>query len=1153
MRRRSSHGFVGLRVEGGILPPDYLRQIASLQAPHQTGADYGLSKSLVLKEELARYWRVCSDYYARYAQRRRRLGLSSQQVGVQDWLVPFLRTPLGYEDLATSKRSVALGDREFTLTHRAFGESVPLLLVTNDFDLDRADPRFGFEGRRLAPHALMQEFLNAEDDCLWGIVSNGSTLRVLRDNPSLTRPSYLEADLDLIFQEELYSDFAALWLAVHSSRLRPGDSGKPATCIMETWRAKALETGERAREHLRDGVTTALRQLGNGFLKHPDNRNLCAALHEGSISAEHYFQQLLRLVYRFLFLFTAEERDLLHAPSVTDDQKAIYAAGFSLARLSERALRRRSYDRHRDLWQGLQITFGALARGEPALGLPALGGLFAPEQCPELDRASISNRDLLEAVRALSFFRTGRGLTRVNYRDMDTEELGSVYESLLELQPVLEVNGRPWSFRFLGDGEGQKAKGSQRKLTGSYYTPPTLVAELIKSALEPVLAEAVADHPEDPRAAILRMKVLDPACGSGHFLLAAARRMAAEIARLESADDTMDETIRQHALREVVQHCIYGVDRNPLAVELCRAALWIETVEPGKPLSFLDSHIQMGDSLIGVLDPKIMAEGIPGDAYKALTGDDKVVCRSLRKRNKGAAESFSLSLFSDDDLPDLARSAARLDQMPEETLEDVIRKAEAWQEANRDAAHRRETLRADLFTGAWFAPKTRETEATVPHTEDLERLDLGMRPRPGVEALATDLAERHRFFHWYLRFPEAMQQGGFDVILGNPPWERIKLQEQEFFAWRSPEIASAPNKAARDRLIKQLKAPEATPTERALYAGFQEAKREPEAASQFLRTGSRYPLTGRGDINTYPVFAETFLDLINPTGRAGLIIPTGISTDHSTRTYFNETVNRKRLVSLYDFENREKVFPGIDSRIKFCLLTLTGAGRPQESAEFAFFMHQTEHLKERERRFALSAADFALFNPNTRTCPIFRHRRDMEVARKMYERAGVLWKEGVDAEPDTNPWSVKLSTMFHMSNDSGLFRTLRQLEEQNWRLNGNIFERGEERYLPLYEAKLFHQYDHRFATFTDVSEQDSRKGNTRAMTSREKQDPDTVIVPRYWVPESEVLKKITSPHLTSPHLTSPHLTSPHLTSRMLPESIRRIETLIRQAINSLSE
>ena len=345
-------------------------------------------------------------------------------------------------------------------------------------------------------------------------------------------------------------------------------------------------------------------------------------------------------------------------------------------------------------------------------------------------------------------------------------------------------------------------------------------------------------------------------------------------------------------------------------------------------------------------------------------------------------------------------------------------------------------------------------------------------------------------------------------MLGNPPWERIKLQEQEFFASRSHEIATAPNKAARDQLIRQLAREDALPAERALFAAFEAAKRESEAISQFVRNGGRFPLTGIGDINTYAVFAETFLRLVGPKGRAGFIVPTGIATDNSTRAFFDQAVTGKRLVSLYDFENREGVFPRVHRSYKFCLLTLSGADHPCPEAEFAFFLHQAEQLSERERRFTLSAEDFGLFNPNTRTCPIFRTRRDMEIARKMYRRAGVFWKEKQGSESEVNPWGVKFSTMFHMSNDSGLFRTQEELVEERWELHENVFTRDGERYLPLYEAKLFHQYDHRFATFEGVSVQARKNGKAHAMTQEEKADPEAVILPRYWVPEEEVKKRL---------------------------------------------
>ena len=1018
MARVRTSGFTALKIEGGILPSEFLYAIAALEAPHQAGTDYGLSKSLAIQEELARFWRIANDLYGRYAERRPRRDLRMRQVDVEEWIIPFLRSLLGYDDL-TASENVMLDDRVFRLTHRACGGAVPLLLMSHDFDLDKADSRLGNDGhRRQAPHGMMQEYLNAEDTALWGMVSNGTKLRILRDNPSLTRPSYIEADLDLVFAEELYPDFAALWLIAHSSRLKPVDD-KPSNCIIESWRAKAHETGERVRENLRDGVTTALLQIGNGFLQHPANAGLRESLRFGTLTSERYFQQLLRLVYRLLFLFTAEERNLLHTPNATAEQRTVFEAGYSLFQLRDRAQRRRHYDQNRDLWQGLRITFRALSVGAPGLGLPALGGLFRSDQCSDLDDAAISNERLLEAVHALAFFRSGTTLARVNYRDMDTEELGSIYESLLELRPAIDVDALPWTFALIGVGNGERAKGSERKLTGSYYTPPTLVGELVKSTLDPVIANAIGTRPDDPRAAILALRVVDPACGSGHFLLAAARRLAAEIARIESASDSLDEAIRQHALREVVQHCVYGVDRNPLAVELCKAALWMETVEPGKPLTFLDSHILNGDSLVGVLDPGVMADGIPPDAYKPLTGDDKTVCRDLKKRNRNRRQ---LGLFDQDAVSKVAISNIDLDAMPEETLKDVELKRITWETALRDKVRTQEATRADLFVGAYFAPKTHEHLERVPHSQDIDRLGRQLPNRRGVHELVGKLAEAHHFFHWHLAFAEIMQDGGFDAVLGNPPWERIKLQEKEFFASRSPEIAAAPNKAARDRLIRQLIRKDACPAEKTLYMEFKKAKREAEAASQFARTGGRFPLTGVGDLNTYAVFAETFLRLLNSGGRAGLIVPTGIATDHSTKAYFEHVVSRQRLVSLFDFENRQKVFPGIDSRIKFCLLTLSGKERPALKAEFAFFLHQAEQLKEAERRFTLSADDFSLFNPNTRTCPIFRTRRDMEIARKMYRRAGVFWKEASRSDPEQNPWGVTFSTMFHMSNDSGLFK-----------------------------------------------------------------------------------------------------------------------------------
>ena len=431
--------------------------------------------------------------------------------------------------------------------------------------------------------------------------------------------------------------------------------------------------------------------------------------------------------------------------------------------------------------------------------------------------------------------------------------------------------------RFLGDGSGEKTKGSERKLTGSYYTPPTLVGELVKTTLDPVVAQAIASRPEDPRAAILALRVVDPSCGSGHFLLAAARRLAAEIARLESRAATADEASRQHALREVVQHCIFGVDRNPLSVELCKTALWMETVEPGKPLTFLDSHILLGDSLVGILDPEIMDNGIPADAYKPLTGDDKAVCRDLKKRNR---QPGLQSLFDQDAVLEVAVASLDLDDMPEDTLEDVERKRTTWEMGQRDEARSRETLRADLFMGAWFAPKTLENLEKVPHTQDLNRLADNRPLRRGAEDFLQYLAETHHSLHWHLAFAEIMQDGGFDAVLGNPPWEVSQLNEEEFFATKAPSIA---NLAGEARKIAIARLQEDDPQ---LWSEYQLTCHDYEAKNNFCRKSGRFSLCAFGKLNSYALFAETFLQLLNPRGRAGLIVPTGIATDHSTKAFF---------------------------------------------------------------------------------------------------------------------------------------------------------------------------------------------------------------------------------------------------------------------------
>ncbi len=1136
-----------LRIEGGLLPADELARLTTLADPRateQTESQYRIARGLKLRDEIARAFKIALSLWQDFQPLRQRRDADAHELTVRGLLVPLLRDVLGFADLGRRSPIEGAGQSD-PVGHAALAGRVPLVLAGHDQPLDAPAERFGALNpdtgriRRRSPFLLAQEALNASDTALWAIVSNGLTLRILRDNPSLTRPAYVEVDLETLFAEELLADFSAFWLLTHASRFGAvsGDGvTEPADCPWERWRGAGQAAGVTLRQNLRYQVAEALRALGTGFLAHPANGELRAALRdsESGYGRQTFFEELLRLVYRLIFLATVEDRvdaatgdRLLFAPGSPPEARRRYLAGYSLTGLRERAVRRGQHDRHADLWQALTITFAALGRGEPALGLPALGGLFAADQCPRLDAAQLENRCLLAAVFQLGWFRADGGLTRVNYRDMGPEELGSVYESLLELVPDLQGLAQPASARlaFVGDdATDASARGNTRKLTGSYYTPDSLVRQLVASALEPVIARTVRDHPADPARALLELTVCDPACGSGHFLLAAARRLADAVAQqravVERDGGAPTPADYRHALRDVVGRCLYGVDKNPMAIQLAKTALWLEAYSPDRPLTFIDHHLRVGDALLGVLDPQVLEHGIPDAAYTALSGDDKATAAALKQRNKADLKSWKAiaagDLFA---RAGLVAQAASVEALDDDTPEHLAAKRQAWRDA--DAAARRGVFArlADGYVAAFLAPK--RAGAAVPLSGDLWNVLSGQPAQAAVEDAAQTVCRQHGAFHWWLAFPQVftprplgegagVRAGGFAVMLGNPPWERIKLQEEEFFANRSPLVTMAKNKAERAQRIEWLRAgvllhhlnPDLaaaeglTPPNRAetaLYAEFIAARRGAEAASLYAHDGRRFPLTGVGDVNTYALFAETFLQATAPEGRAGFIVPTGIATDDSTKAYFGHIASGGRLVSLFDFENREAVFPAIDSRIKFSLLTLGAA----KQAEFVCFATQVAQLADPRRRFALAPADFALINPNTRTCPVFRSERDAELTRKLYRAAPVLIREAqTDAEgrvtaPEVNPWGIRFMRMLDMANDSGLF------------FDGPAAP-GQPRRLPLYEAKMIHQFDHRWATYVDAG----GAVETADVSPAQKADPAFTARPRYWVDEREVLARI---------------------------------------------
>ena len=1107
MRARYQDGFTTIRTEGAILPRDLLARIASgdkdlggitPDAYHLSGEKLG--------EATTRAWHRLQGAWAAFRKETDPLRPEACSSGAvldpgtsptrERWLLPLFQE-LGYGRLPTAKARDFDG-RTYAISH-AWG-TVPIHLVGLNVNLDKRAP--GVAGAAQAsPHSLLQELLNRSNEQLWGFVSNGLTLRILRDSRSLTRQAYVEFDVDAMMTGEAYSDFALLYLLCHESRV---EGERPEDCWLETWSRAAEAQGTRALDQLRKGVEEAISALGAGFLAHPANAELRRRLQEGEVSDHDYYRDLLRLVYRLLFLFVAEDRGLLLSPAASAEAKELYTRFYSTSRLRRLAERRRG-GRHSDLYQGLRLVMSRLGEegGCPELGLPALGGFLFSEEGPAgLGSLEIINRDLLAAIRGLAFTTEGRVRRAVDYRNLGSEELGSVYEALLELHPEVNVPARTFALSSGG--------GSERKTTGSYYTPTSLIQCLLDSALDPVVDEAV--RKPDPEAALLGLRVCDPACGSGHFLVAAAHRLAKRLAAVRTGDEEPSPEAQRTALRDVIGHCLYGVDVNPMAVELCKVSLWMEALEPGKPLSFLDHRILCGNSLLGTT-PALLAAGVPDEAFQPLEGDDRKVVSALRRQNKQELTGQT-TLFAGTppslDTAKLTKALEGLDRLSDDTLAGIHAKEQRYRDLARMPEHLRARLAADTWCAAFVCTKVPGAPVVTHDTYLRVSKDPASVPAALREEISS-LAEDYRFLHWHVAFPDVFGipvggvsgidggpgwTGGFDVVLGNPPWERIKLQEQEFFAGWRPDIADAPNRAARQRMIAALATEDPV-----LYRRFLDARRQAEGESHWVRSSGRYPLCGRGDVNTYSVFAETKRMLIGPAGRVGTIVPSGVATDDTTRFFFQALMESGGLASLFDFENRDAIFPGVHRGYKFCLLTLTGTERPTRDAQFTFFAHQVEDLRDPERCFTLSSDDLALMNPNTRTCPIFRTRRDADITKAVYLRLPVLVREG---PTPANPWKIKFTAMFHMANDSHLFRMRPELENGGWLLEGNVFRRDVDSYLPLYEAKMAQIYDHRAADVVKSATASLRQNQPSPISDLDHRDPSRVALPIYWVSSADV-------------------------------------------------
>ncbi|MFG2582031.1 Eco57I restriction-modification methylase domain-containing protein [Streptomyces malaysiensis] len=1130
---------------GGLLPYDLLVRIK--EGKEQSGAkpaDYRLfAKGESVRDAAERSWGYLRGVWAAYQDVLARdgadddTGVHAVGLTTERWLLPLFEQ-LGFGALsAVPEPGLPAHDetKDFPVSHA--WAHVPVHLTGWNVPLDTRTSHVAPQ----APQSMVQEYLNRSGDkALWGVLSNGRQLRLLRESASLTGAAFIEFDLQAIFEGKRSDDFVLLWRLLHRTRFE-GDPA--ASCPLEKWRTEAIDSGTRALKELRKGVETALTVIGAGLITHPDNAGLREALRTRALTVRDLHPALLRLVYRLLFLFVTEDRGLLLHPDADDVARDRYEKYFSTDRL--RRLARRPGSPHGDQWEALTLVIKGLGKpgGRPELGLPALGGLFEPTPVDgRLEGLALTNESLYEAVRALAvIFDAKLGRPRkVDYRHLGADELGSVYESLLELEPRQDDDG---SYVL------KKLDGNDRKTSGSYYTPSPLIDCLLDSALDPVIERAVRSGTtkEERKAALLALTVCDPACGSGHFLVAAARRIARRLAEIETDDPEPGAEDVRSALREVISRCVYGVDLNPMAVELAKVSLWIEAMKPGRPLTFLDAHIKHGNGLLGTT-PKLLAGGLPDEAFKVLEGDESKAVRNLKARNASERERWLAALrhrasqdalFSEQHALEISnaaisRATSDITTAPSEELEDVQGQAHAYHELTTSRDYLRALELADAWCAAFVWEKTertdgtRRTDETCPPalTTDsllaLHSADGGASLPAGTVEKVARLREEYRFFHWHLEFPEVFRvpadpdaagvdertgwRGGFSCVLGNPPWETLEFKTEEHFATSAPEIAKASNQAARQRLIDQL-ADSAEEADRVLHQQYIAEKRLSDGYSHLARWSGRYPLAARGKLNTYPLFAEAASHGIAPRGRFGLVLQTGIATDATTAPFFSDLVRSKRLVSFLDFKNEAFVLSrDVDHRVRFSLLTVTGRDEQVREASFAFGTWYMEDLPE--RRFAMPVEEILLVNPNTGNLPVFESRRDAEITFGIYRRIPVLLKEpDADGRGGSNPWGLTFRQgLFNMSSDSHLFRGKAELEGEGWKLKGNIFTHTSDgrRYLPLYEAKMLHHFDHRLGTYEGQTQAQANMGTLPRVTPERHDDPEFAPMPRYWVPEFDV-------------------------------------------------
>ena len=772
------------------------------------------------------------------------------------------------------------------------------------------------------------------------------------------------------------------------------------------------------------------------------------------------------------------------------------------------------------------------------------------------------------------------------------QQLGSIYEGLLEHEPVADP-GKP-------DGIAVRLNPFARKTSGSYYTHDDLVALIVARTVGPLVDERVNAFKErtqalsaerrrtevrldelralDPAERILDLKIVDPAMGSGHFLVSLVDYLADKITtamgdvrdavtwgdytsplaqRLANVRDKINAEAKAHGwlIREdqlvdknlvrrfILKRCVYGVDKNPMAVELAKVSLWLHTFTAGAPLSFLDHHLQCGDSLYG----EWVRKALDGLAARG----SLLISDAVRKAEGAIAGMESVEQRSDADIAEVRASALEYAGVEERT--DPLRHFLDFLHAVKwlDLAADEKMARDSAMDGAFGAPLAvlggqQEPTRPVGLTEEALRLfDEGGPEQFTIQGLggagtardfrligglidrAHALAREQRFLHWQIAFPgvwrnwtSAEPDGGFDAVIGNPPWDRMKMQEVEWFAARAPDVARQARAADRKRMIERMRQ-----AGDELIADYDRASARADKAMELARKSGDYPLLSKGDVNIYSLFVERAQALIKRDGLAGLLVPSGIASDFGASAFFRKVATAGRVQCLFDFENRrgerEPFFPDVDSRFKFSAFVCGGPKRCVEATECAFFLRDPPEEAADDHRFTLTAADFALVNPNTGTAPIFRSKRDAEITTAIYLRLPVLVARANGVEKKA--WPVRYPRMFDMTNDSRLFWTRERLEKEGAYPAGmGRWRKGEREWMPLYEGKMVQAFDHRAADVVVNPENIHRPAQPEPLSDSDHTDAKRIVVPQYWVEQSRVAQfEMAGPILGFKEVTSP--------------------------------